>query len=124
VVVDKIIPSPEAARPSPLMWPPTRARRSGLACRGYTDSPGLAPPFLTVYAVAHSVAHFAAKPAQNAPKRCVALCRKLLICIRWGYYLADFKTAAFSQLGHSSVSNLNLFLELAANLLRSKEDHP
>ena len=30
------------------------------------DSPGLAPPFLTVYAVAHS----AAKPAQNAPKRC------------------------------------------------------
>ena len=29
--------------------------------------------------------------------------------------LADFKTAAFSQLGHSSVRNSNVFFELAAN---------
>src|SRR5208283_600755 len=49
------------------------------------------------YAVAHSVAHFVAKPAQNTPNPCNALCCKLLICIRRAYYLADFKTAAFNH---------------------------
>jgi hypothetical protein len=48
-------------------------------------------------AVAHSVAHFAGKPAQNTPNLCNTLCRKLLICIRWEYYLSDFKTVAFSH---------------------------
>jgi len=51
----------------------------------------------THYAVAHSVAHFAAKPAQNTPNLCTTLCCKLLICIRWEYYLADFKTVAFNH---------------------------
>ena len=32
-------------------------------------------------AVAHSVAHFAGKPAQNTPNLCNTLCCKLLICI-------------------------------------------
>ena len=60
-------------------------------------------------AVAHSVAHFAAKAAQNTPNLCNTLCCKLLICIRRAYYLSDFKTAAFSQLGHSSIDNSNVF---------------
>jgi hypothetical protein len=47
--------------------------------------------------VAHSVAQIADKPAQNAPFRCSAGWRKLLICIRWGYYLANFKTAGFNR---------------------------
>jgi hypothetical protein len=76
-----------------LSSPPTSTPRVCLRDDYYMDSPGLASAFLTVYAVAH----FAAKPAQNAPKGCVTLCRKLLICIRWGYYPADFKTAAFTR---------------------------
>ena len=51
----------------------------------------------TCCAVAHSVAHFAGKAAQNTPKLCITLCCKLLICIRWEYYLSDFKTIAFSH---------------------------
>ena len=48
-------------------------------------------------AVAHSVAHFAGKPAQNTPNLCNPLCCKLLICIRRAYYLSDFKTVAFNR---------------------------
>ena len=44
-----------------------------------------------VKTVAHSVAHFAAKPAQNTPKRCSTVCRMSMNCIRWEYYLSDFK---------------------------------
>jgi hypothetical protein len=44
-------------------------------------------------AVAHSVAHFAGKPAQNTPNLCNTLCCKLLICIRRAYYLSDLRTA-------------------------------
>jgi hypothetical protein len=47
--------------------------------------------------VAHSVAQIAAKNAQNTAFRCSTMCRKLLICFRWGYYLASFKTAAFNH---------------------------
>jgi len=47
--------------------------------------------------VAHSVAQKAAKTAQNTPFRCGTVYRKLLICIRCEYYLANFKTAAFSH---------------------------
>jgi hypothetical protein len=48
-------------------------------------------------AVAHSVAQKAAKPAQNTPNLCTTLCCKLLMCIRWAYYLSDFKTVAFNR---------------------------
>jgi hypothetical protein len=44
-----------------------------------------------------TVAHSAAKAAQNTPKRCSAVCRNLLICIGWEYYLTNFKTAALSH---------------------------
>ena len=47
--------------------------------------------------VAHSVAQIGAKTAQNTPFRCSTVYRKLLICFRWGYYLANFKTAAFNH---------------------------
>ncbi len=47
--------------------------------------------------VAHSVAQKAAKVAQNTPFLCSTAYRKLLICIRPGYYLANFKTVAFSH---------------------------
>jgi hypothetical protein len=47
--------------------------------------------------VAHSVAQKAAKVAQNTLFLCSTAHRKLLICIRREYYLANFKTAAFSQ---------------------------
>jgi hypothetical protein len=47
--------------------------------------------------VAHSVAQITAKAAQNSPFRCSTMYRKLLICIRSGYYLANFKTAAFNH---------------------------
>jgi SEC-C motif len=47
--------------------------------------------------VAHSVAQKAAKVAQNTPFLCSTAYRKLLICIRWEYYLANFKTAAFNH---------------------------
>src|ERR1700730_10446184 len=47
--------------------------------------------------VAHSVAQKAAKVAQNTPFLCSTAYRKLLICIRWGYYLANFKTAGFNR---------------------------
>jgi len=47
--------------------------------------------------VAHSVARIGAKTAQNTPFRCSTVYRKLLICFRWGYYLANFKTAAFNH---------------------------
>jgi len=47
--------------------------------------------------VAHSVAQITAKAAQNSPFRCSTMYRKLLICIRSGYYLANFKTVAFSH---------------------------
>jgi hypothetical protein len=47
--------------------------------------------------VAHSVAQIAAKTAQNTPFRCSTMYRKLLICFRWGYYLANFKTAGFNR---------------------------
>jgi len=69
-----------------------------------------------ILAVAHSVAQNVAKAAQNTPFRCGTVCRKLLICIRWEYSLAIFKTAAFSQLGHSSVRNSNVFFELARSV--------
>src|SRR5271155_5774749 len=70
--------------------------------------------------VAHSVAQIGAKTAQNTPFRCSTVYRKLLICFRWGYYLANFKTAAFSQLGHSSAVNctLNLSITLRPGFLR------
>jgi hypothetical protein len=58
-------------------------------------------------AVAHSVAHFAAKPAQNTPNLCNTLCCKLLICIRRAYYLSDFKTVAFSHSATPPVSVSN-----------------
>ncbi len=58
--------------------------------------------------VAHSVAQNAAKTAQNTPFRCSTVYRKLLICFRWGYYLTNFKTAAFNQLGHSSILHCTL----------------
>src|ERR1700681_2181121 len=47
--------------------------------------------------VAHSVAQKAAKVAQNTPFLCSTAYRKLLICIRWEYYLANFKTAGFNH---------------------------
>src|SRR5579859_5996636 len=47
--------------------------------------------------VAHSVAQITAKAAQNSPFRCGTMYRKLLICIRPGYYLANFKTAALNH---------------------------
>jgi len=47
--------------------------------------------------VAHSVAQITAKAAQNSPFRCSTMYRKLLICIRSGYYLANFKTAGFNH---------------------------
>src|ERR1700694_3414758 len=47
--------------------------------------------------VAHSVAQITAKAAQNRPFRCSTMYRKLLICIRSGYYLANFKTAGFNR---------------------------
>jgi hypothetical protein len=47
--------------------------------------------------VAHSVAQIGAKIAQNTPFRCSTVYRKLLICFRWGYYLANFKTAGFNR---------------------------
>jgi hypothetical protein len=47
--------------------------------------------------VAHSVAQIGAKTAQNTPFRCSTVYRKLLICFRWGYYLANFKTAGFNR---------------------------
>ena len=47
--------------------------------------------------VAHSVAQIADKPAQIAPKRCSTVCPKLLICFKWEYYLANFKTAGFNH---------------------------
>ena len=47
--------------------------------------------------VAHSVAQITAKAAQNSPFRCSTMYRKLLICIRPGYYLANFKTAGFNR---------------------------
>ena len=50
-----------------------------------------------VKTVAHSVAHFAAKLAQNTPKRCSTVCRMSMNCIRWEYYLSDFKTAGFNR---------------------------
>ncbi len=50
-----------------------------------------------ILCVAHSVAQITAKVAQNSPFRCSTMYRKLLICIRPGYYLANFKTAAFNH---------------------------
>src|SRR3984893_7047106 len=47
--------------------------------------------------VAHSVAQITAKAAQNSPFRCSTMYRKLLIWIRSGYYLANFKTAGFNR---------------------------
>src|SRR5882762_5399286 len=47
--------------------------------------------------VAHSVAQITAKAAQNSPFRCSTMYLKLLICIRSGYYLANFKTAGFNR---------------------------
>ena len=47
--------------------------------------------------VAHSVAQITAKAAQTSPFRCGTMYRKLLICIRPGYYLANFKTAGFNR---------------------------
>src|SRR3984893_12168996 len=51
----------------------------------------------TILRVAHSVAQITAKAAQNSPFRCSTMYRKLLICIRPGYYLANFKTARFDR---------------------------
>jgi hypothetical protein len=45
-----------------------------------------------ILAVAHSVAQNAAKAAQNTPFRFGTMCRKLLICIRREYSLANFST--------------------------------
>jgi hypothetical protein len=42
--------------------------------------------------------------------------RKLLICIRREYYLANFKTAALNHSATSPFFNSNVFFELAANL--------
>lgn len=42
----------------------------------------------------HLVAQKAAKAAQNTPFRCGTLYLNLLICMGWGYCLANFKTAA------------------------------
>src|SRR5712664_1306669 len=50
-----------------------------------------------ILCVAHSVAQITAKAAQNTPLRCSTMYRKLLICIRPGYYLANFKTAGFNR---------------------------
>jgi hypothetical protein len=50
-----------------------------------------------ILGVAHSVAQKAAKVAQNTPFLCSTAYRKLLICIRWEYYLANFKTAGFNR---------------------------
>jgi len=47
--------------------------------------------------VAHSVAQIGAKTAQNTPFRCSTVHRKLLICFKWGYCLANFKTAGFNR---------------------------
>ena len=51
----------------------------------------------TILRVAHSVAQITPKAAQNSPFRCSTMYRKLLICIRSGYYLANFKTAGFNR---------------------------
>jgi hypothetical protein len=59
--------------------------------------------------VAHSVAQIGAKTAQNTPFRCSTVYRKLLICFRWGYYLANFKTAGFNR------SPTPPFLSIAGN---------
>ena len=84
---------------------PRMPKRKALASIGSTPRAVL---LHKIPAVAHSVAHFAAKPAPNTPNLCNTLCCKLLICIRRAYYLSDFKTAAFSQLGHSSALNCTL----------------
>src|ERR1700731_4685097 len=47
--------------------------------------------------VAYFVAQKAAKVAQNTPFLCSTAHRKLLICIRWEYSLANFKTAGFNR---------------------------
>jgi len=61
-------------------------------------------------AVAHSVAHFAGKPAQNTPNLCNTLCCKLLICIRRAYYLSDFNTVAFNHsAGRTLRANISLW---------------
>src|SRR6266436_350879 len=65
--------------------------------------------------VAHSVAQITAKAAQNSPFRCSTMYRKLLICIRSGYYLANFKTAGFNR-APPSVSKYN-WQQLLAELL-------
>jgi hypothetical protein len=62
-------------------------------------------PVAQIPAVAHSVAHFADKPAQNSPFRCSAVCRKSSIWIRWEYYLTNFKTAAFSHSATPGIDN-------------------
>src|SRR6266404_3402302 len=50
-----------------------------------------------ILGVAHFVAQKAAKVAQNTPFLGSTAYRKLLICIRWEYYLANFKTAGFNR---------------------------
>ena len=50
-----------------------------------------------ILGVAHFVAQQAANVAQNTPFICSTAYRKLLICIRWEYYPANFKTAAFNH---------------------------
>jgi hypothetical protein len=50
-----------------------------------------------ILSVAHFVAQKAAKAAQNTPFLCSTSYRKLLICMKWEYYLANFKTAAFNH---------------------------
>ena len=49
------------------------------------------------------------KPPKTPHYQCSTLYRKLLICRDVEDYLANFKTAAFSQLGHSSIDNSNVF---------------
>jgi hypothetical protein len=58
---------------------------TGAACCAECQRPGgqIYRFKTTCCAVAHSVAHFAAKAAQNTPNLCNTLCSKLLICIRW-----------------------------------------
>ena len=62
-----------------------------------------------IRAVAYLVAQKDDKPAQNTPFPCTTACRKLLICIRWEYYLSNFKPPV------STAHLLLRFLILCAN---------
>jgi hypothetical protein len=68
--------------------------RAGKRAAQFATREGARSLLHKILGVAHSVAQKAAKVAQNTPFLCSTAYRKLLICIRWEYYLVNFKTAA------------------------------